>query len=45
MSASLRAAAPPVPAIPGPGSPDHRAENLAVDELVLGEKDLSYLRG
>ncbi|WP_203185824.1 oxidoreductase [Streptomyces pratensis] len=43
--ASLLAASPSVLAIPGTGSLDHLKENLAADELVLGDEDLADLRG
>ncbi len=43
--ASLLAMSPSVLAIPGTGSLGHLEENLAAGDLVLGEEDLSYLRG
>lgn len=43
--ASLLAASPSVLAIPGTGSLHHLEENLAANDLRLGEKDLSELRG
>ncbi|MFJ4884248.1 aldo/keto reductase [Streptomyces sp. NPDC088731] len=43
--ASLLAASPSMLVIPGTGSLDHLEENLAAADLVLGEEDLSALRG
>lgn len=43
--ASLLATSPAMLAIPGTGSLDHLEENLAANDLRLGEEDLSELRG
>ncbi|GAA1395839.1 aldo/keto reductase [Catellatospora coxensis] len=43
--AALLAASPSVLAIPGTGSLDHLAENLAADRLELTDQDLADLRG
>ncbi|MFC8075943.1 oxidoreductase [Streptomyces sp. NPDC057307] len=43
--AALLARSPSVLAIPGTGSLDHLEENLAADDLVLSDEDLSELRG
>ncbi|MEU6922532.1 oxidoreductase [Streptomyces sp. NPDC046631] len=43
--ASLLAASPSMLVIPGTGSLDHLEENLAAADLVLGDEDLSALRG
>ncbi|WP_393053415.1 oxidoreductase [Streptomyces sp. LN549] len=43
--AALMAPSPAVLAIPGTGSLDHLEENLAADDLVLSEEDLSEVQG
>lgn len=43
--AALLATSPVALAIPGTGSLDHLEENLAAGDLVLGDEDLSALRG
>lgn len=43
--ASLLARSPAVLAIPGTGSLEHLEENLAADDLTLGDKDLAELHG